>query len=202
MSCCLCFATVSFDGGSHAELHWIPVGAGTRFQRRSLLLYEWVAARLSHRRALTLVHAGVTGALGGQPFTLELMPAPGGPNLRGEVTGPVGAKWAGRLRLFRYQVCLLEKAELPDQRWAVSPPLLLTDDSATVTKIQEFSRRVPAYTWGRRRRGHPEMWTSDSALSWILAMAGVEDQSIAPPPESRAPGWYAGIAEAALFSRR
>ena len=184
-------------GDSSADLWWIPVGAGTHFQRASLLVYEWCAATIAHRPRQRLVHGGLVCRLRGESFTLELMPAPRGPNTRGEVTGPVGIAAAGRLRLFRYQVCLWPNAALPDQQWAVAPPVCLAGDAEAVEAIVAASRSVPAFTWGRRRPGHPEMWTSDSALAWILARAGLHPEELSLPPGCRAPGWQAGLAEAA-----
>jgi hypothetical protein len=108
----------------------------------------------------------------------------------------VGVKLAGRLRLFRYQVCILDEVRLPDQEWAVQPPNRLTEDTETVARVLTQSRLAPAYTWGRRRRGHPEMWTSDSVASWILATAGIDIAELGPPAGTRAPGWMAGIVEA------
>lgn len=187
---------------SSADLYWIPVGAGTHFQRASLVAYESLAAFFSRRPKQRLIHGGLTCVLRGEPFTVELMPAPGGPNPRREVTGPVGVRFAGRLRLFRYQVCVLPNAALPDERWAVEPPVRLTEDPAAVAAILEASRAVPAYTWGRRRPGHPEMWTSDSALAWILDRAGLNPAELRVPDGCRAPGWYAGLAEAATARMR
>ena len=180
-----------------ADLYWIPVGAGTHFQKASLVLYESVVAAVSRRPRQRLVHGGLVCRLDGEPFTVELMPAPSGPNHRNEVTGPVGIALAGKLRLFRYQVCLLPNASLPDEQWAVEPPVRLSDDAEAVRAIVEASHVVPAYTWGRRRPRHPEMWTSDSALAWILHRAGLRPQDILIPPGCRAPGWFAGLAEAA-----
>lgn len=177
------------------ELSWIPVGAGTHFQRASLLLYESVAAAISRRPRATLVHAGIKFALDGQRYTFEVMPAPPGPNHRGEVTGPVGIRPAGRLRLFRYQAVLSESPALPDEQWAVGPAIRLTSDPATIARAIELRLEIPAYTWGRRRRGHSEMWTSDSAVSWLLGRAGLDVRAIAIPPGTRAPGWFAGIEE-------
>ena len=71
-----------------------------------------------------------------------------------------------------------------------------------VAAILEASRAVPAYTWGRRRPGHPEMWTSDSALAWILDRAGLNPAELRVPDGCRAPGWYAGLAEAATARMR
>lgn len=181
---------------SSADLYWIPVGAGTHFQKASLVVYEAVVAAVSRRPRQRLVHGGLVCVLDGERFTLELMPAPAGPNPRNEVTGPVGAAFAGRWRLFRYQVCLLPNASLPDERWAVEPPIRLSEDAAAVRAIVGASKEVPAYTWGRRRPGHPEMWTSDSALAWILDRAGLHPERLVVPAGCRAPGWSAGLAEA------
>lgn len=180
----------------YVDLYWIPVGAGTTLQRLTLRIYEGVAARLGRRARLELVHGGLVGRHNGRAFTLELMPAQRGPNLRHEVVGPVGVQLAGRLRMFRYQVCLQPNEALPDQGWAVQPPVRLTSDAMVVSRIQSWSHAVPAFTWGRRRPGHPEMWTSDSSLAWILVRAGIDAGAITLPAGCRAPGWSAGLAEA------
>ncbi len=188
-------------GDSYVDLYWIPVGAGTRFQRASLVLYESVAAAISRRKRMALLHAGLKLKLDGVAYTLEVMPSPPGPNVRNEVTGPVGVRGADRLRLFRYQACLKEAESLPDEAWAVEPPLRLTADAAKVALIMELMREIPAYTWGRRRKGHTEMWTSDSAASWLLGRAGLDVEAIAIPSGSRAPGWRAGVEELRLTTR-
>jgi hypothetical protein len=167
-----------------ALLLWIPVGAGTRFQRLTLDVYERLWAKLARRPRSTLVHAGLKLACGGQRFTVELMPAPRGRANHGEVTGPVGLRWLGRLRSFRYQVCVFERAALPDEQWVVGSPIVV------------LAKEVPAHTWGRRAPGAAEMWTSDSAISWMLVKAGLDPGACAPPSECIAPGWSAGIFEA------
>lgn len=90
------------------ELSWIPVGAGTHLQWASLWLFETVASRIGRRAPGRLLHAALKIDTGEQHFTLEVTPSPPGPNVRGEVTGPVGVSGADRLRLFRYQVCVRE----------------------------------------------------------------------------------------------
>lgn len=181
-----------------ADLYWIPVGAGTRFQRASLLLYESVAAAIARRPRRTLLHAALKLSLEGRHYTLELMPAPPGPNLRGEVTGPVGIRGADRLRMFRYQACLRDSDTLPDEQWAAGAAIRLCEDAATVTALIAATRRIPAYTWGRRRKGHSEMWTSNSCVAWLLFEAGLDAHAVAIPGGGRAPGWNAGLEEAAL----
>lgn len=181
---------------SFVDLYWIPVGAGTRFQRTSLLLYEGVAAALARRRRAKLVHAGLKGRVVGRPFTLELMPSPPGINVKHEVTGPVGVRGADRIRLLRYQVCVLPNESLPDEQWAVEPPVRVAEGEATASRILELAKQVPAHTWGRRRPGQSEMWTSDSAVAWMLVNARVATERIDVPFGCRAPGWRAGLQEA------
>ncbi len=189
-------APAGASADDYADLYWIPVGAGTTVQRGTLRAYEAIAACLQRRAPMALVHGGLVGKRAGSGFSLELMPAQRGPNVRNEVVGPVGMAFAGRIRLFRYQVCLLANEALPDQVWAVGPPIRLTCDPEAVAAIHDWSRRVPAYVWGRRRPGHPEMWTSDSALAWILVKAGILAEQVAIPNGCRAPGWAAGLADA------
>lgn len=187
----------AMDQTASLDLLWIPVGAGTRFQRASLVLYEAAAAALSRRPRVALVHAGIKLRFEGKRYTFELMPAPPGPNHDGEVTGPVGVRGADRLRLFRYRACLFEADGLPDEAWAIGEPLRLSEDPEVVRRVIEMRRDIPAYTWGRRRRGHSEMWTSDSAVSWLLGRAGIDAKAIVVPKGTRAPGWRAGIEELA-----
>ena len=184
------------ERGSSVDLFWIPVGAGTHFQRYSLVLYEELVARWARRRRLGLLHAALKVCVAGDRFTIEAAPASGGPNPSGEVTGPVGSTWAGRLRLFRYQVYVRPGDRLSDQAWAVAPPIPLTHDAGVASRILDLATQVPAYTWGRRRPGHSEMWTSDSTVSWLLLRAGIESGEIGVPAGYRAPGWVSGIEEA------
>ena len=70
------------------------------------------------------------------------------------------------------------------------------------SRVVELGPAVPAHVWGRRVRGTSEMWTSDSALSWLLTKACVDASTIALPPGGRAPGWHAGIQLAAKDTRQ
>lgn len=184
------------DASGFIDLYWIPVGAGTRFQKFSLSLYEGLLARISRRPTATLLHAALKLGIDGRRFTLEVTPSPAGPNSFHEVTGPVGIRGADRLRLFRYQVCLREGNTLPDEGWAVVPAVRLGTDDRLAADIAALTKSVPAYTWGRRRKGHPEMWTSDSCVSWLLSRAGLAAEALEVPAGCRAPGWSSGIVEA------
>jgi hypothetical protein len=55
---------------------------------------------------------------------------------------------------------------------------------------------VPTPVWGRDELDTGDMWNSNSVVSWLLTSAGIDPDTIAPPPGGRAPGWRAGVAVA------
>lgn len=183
------------------DLYWIPVGAGTHFQHASLVFYEAIASRLSRRPPATLYHSALKLRIDGTDFTLELLPAAAHQLESPLMTGPVGVRGADRLRLFRYQLLLKPGASLPDEQWAGEPHRLTVDESA-IRRLVELGPSVPAYVWGRRVPRTTEMWTSDSAISWLLCRAGIDASAIPLPPGGRAPGWHAGIQLATSPRRR
>ena len=67
--------------------------------------------------------------------------------------------------------------------------------------VVEGARKSPAYVWGRKRPGHPEMWTSNSTVAWALVGAGIDAGEIVVPAGCRAPGWAAGLVEAGVSAR-
>lgn len=181
----------------YIDLHWLPVGAGTRFQRASLLLYESVAAAAGRRPRAALCHAALKIGLDSRTRTLELTPVPRHQPVPPLLSGAVGSSTAGRLRLFRYQLLCTECATLPDEEWTIGEPLRLTTDAGTISLLLETAATIPAYVWGRRAPGTSEMWTSNSAVSWLLVTSGIAAASVALPEGTRAPGWVAGLEEAA-----
>jgi len=142
-----------------------------------------------------LLHSALKLGTGeGETITVELTPEFIGGPAPPVVTGPVGIGWAGRFRLFRYQLRCLEVEALPDEDWAVAEPILLSREPGAARRILELAPSIPRYTWGRRVAGTGEMWTSDSVISWLLVRAGIDPGPAAPPAGGRAPGWFAGIA--------
>jgi hypothetical protein len=107
--------------------------------------------------------------------------------------GPVGARWLGRFRAFRYEIRCWPGGYIPDLEEAVGGPLRITDDPATVAAALAVIHHVPALTWGRDELGIGEMWNSNSMVAWTLALAGQDMDAIGPPPGGRAPGWSAGL---------
>ena len=108
------------------------------------------------------------------------------------MTGPVGFRGADRLRLFRYQMRCIQADRLPDEEWAVSQTRL-SEDPEVAERIVKAAAEVPALTWGRRAKGTSEMWTSDSAISWLLRRVGLDAHAVKIPEGGRAPGWRAGL---------
>jgi hypothetical protein len=180
------------------DVYWIPVGAGTsRLQRASLRWWEAFEAARARRARGVLYHSALKLGIDGEGVsTLELTPAFVASPVPALMTGPVGARPAGRFKLFRYELRLVPGAVLPDEAWAVGEPVRLSDERAMVERVVELAGLVPAYTWGRRVKGTAEMWTSDSVVSWLLVKAGLEPMDARAPADGRAPGWDAGLAVA------
>jgi hypothetical protein len=107
--------------------------------------------------------------------------------------GPVGSRWAGRFRLFRYELRRWRDGVIPDVSEAVESPRRLTNDPGTSRRILDLVPSVPTPVWGRDEMGAGEMWNSNSFISWLIARGGLDVESIHVPVGGRAPGWDAGI---------
>jgi hypothetical protein len=97
-------ASDSADRGTAAvDLYWLPLGAGGHFVRLNGRVYEALAARLGRRKARDLYHSALQVEVAEGTFVIEQAPVHDwSGNLRGVVAeGPVGARWAGRFRIFR-----------------------------------------------------------------------------------------------------
>lgn len=162
-------------------------------------VFEAIAARRAGRPARDLYHAALELRLDGTAVVVESAPIPDGDGAaaRGVVLeGPVGARWAGRLRVFRYEVRCWRGGEIPDRAWAVDSPRRVSEDDAVARRVLELAPRLPPLVWGRDELGAGDMWNSNSIVAWLLAHAGVDAAAIMPPPGGRAPGWRAGLAAA------
>lgn len=162
-------------------------------------LYEAIVARREGRPPRDLYHAALEVRLDGTLFVIESAPIPDGdgPAARGVVLeGPVGARWAGALRLFRYEVRCWPGGEIPDREWAVGGARRVSGDPAVARRVLDLALRVPPLVWGRDELCARDMWNSNSIVAWLLAHAGVDAGAITPPSGGRAPGWRAGLTAA------
>jgi hypothetical protein len=183
---------------ARVDLYWLPLGAGGHSVRFNGKVFEAVAARLAHRTAQDIYHSALTVMLPEGSFVIEQAPVKRDGVDRGVVAeGPVGARWAGRMRLFRYEIRRWREGVIPDVDEAVASPQRLSDDPALARHVLELVAAVPTPVWGRDELRAGEMWNSNSIIAWTLARAGVDLGAVHPPTGGRAPGWAAGLAVAA-----
>lgn len=177
------------------NLYWLPLGAGGHCVRFNGLVYEAAVALLGHRPACDLYHSALEVRVPEGRFVIEQTPVPDNDGAkRGVVAGgAVGSRWAGRLRIFRYELRRWNDGVIPDIAEAVESPQLLTTDPCRAQRVLDLAPSVPALVWGRDQLGTGEMWNSNSFISWLLERSGLDSESIHPPPGGRAPGWQAGL---------
>ncbi len=182
---------------SGLDLYWIPLGAGgPRIVRFSGATYEAITARLRHRERCDLYHAALIAHTAAGSFTIEMTPVPTGSDRadRGVVAeGPVGVRWARRLRVFRYEIRTWRDGIIPDLPYAVASPVRITEDAALAQRVIDVLPHVPTPTWGRDELDTGDMWNSNSVIAWVLTRAGLVTDAVRPPSGGRAPGWDAGL---------
>ncbi len=182
-------------GASSVELYWLPLGAGGRFVRFNGRVYEALAARWQRRPPRDLYHSALQVHLDGARFVIEQTPvADRSGDRRGVVAqGAVGARWAGRFRIFRYEIRLWRDGSIPDVAEAVQSPVRLSGEESCARSVLEHVKQVPTPVWGRDELGAGEMWNSNAVIAWVIARSGIDAGSIRPPAGGRAPGWHAGV---------
>jgi hypothetical protein len=180
------------------DLYWLPLGAGGHSVRLNGRVFEAVAARLERRRPCDLYHSALEVRVPEGRFVIEQAPVRDGNGAeRGVVAqGAVGSRWAGRFRIFRYEVRCWRGGIIPDIVEAVDSPQRLSEDPDCARRLLKLVAQVPTSVWGRDELRAGEMWNSNSLISWLIAGSGLDVESIQPPPLGRAPGWRAGIAVA------
>ncbi len=180
------------------HLYWLPLGAGGNVVRLNGKIYERLVALAERRAPLDLYHSALVVRLPEGDYAIESTPVPDGDGWRRGVVagGPVGSRWAGHLRIFRYEVRCWRGGVIPDLAWAVESPVRLSEDEVSARRIIEAAPDMPTPVWGRDDLKAGEMWNSNSIISWLLASAGFDVPAISLPAHGRAPGWDAGLAVA------
>jgi hypothetical protein len=181
------------------DLYWIPLGAGGHSVAFNGRVFEMVEAAWQHRRRCDLYHAALVVAIDDADYTIELAPVPNADGAsRGVVAvGAVGSRFAGRLRIFRYEVRCWQGGSIPDLAEAVGGPQRLTTDPKVTEDLLGLVATVPCPVWGRDELRVGEMWNSNSMISWVVSSSGLNTERTRPPSGGRAPGWNAGLAAAA-----
>ena len=164
------------------DLYWLPLGAGGHFVRLNGRAYEALMARIERRPACDLYHSALQIHLPEGTFVIEQAPvAKLSGDQRGVVAGgAVGSRWAGRFRLFRYEIRVWLGGHIPDVAEAVDSPRRLTNEEDRSRRLLDVIRRVPTPVWGRDELGTGEMWNSNSVIAWAIARSGIDTQSIQP----------------------
>jgi hypothetical protein len=178
------------------DLYWLPLGAGGHFVRLNGRVFEAVVARFEKRTTSDLYHSALAVTVPDGVFVIEMAwPIPDGNGLlRGVVAeGPVGTGRARSLSMFRYEIRRWRGGVIPDLDEAVESPQRLTDDPSLAQRILDLVPEVPTPVWGRDELRTGEMWNSNSLISWLIAVSGLDVDAIHPPAGGRAPGWLAGV---------
>jgi hypothetical protein len=183
------------SGVAAVDLYWLPLGAGGHFVRLNGRVYEALASRIQRRPACDLYHSALQVRVPEGRYVIEQTPVPDlGGDERGVVAGgAVGSRWAGRFRIFRYEIRLWLGGHIPDVAEAIDSPRRLTDDEDCARHVLDLVGQVPTPVWGRDELGTGEMWNSNSVIAWVIARSGLHTASIQPPVGGRAPGWKAGL---------
>jgi len=128
--------------GAAVDLYWLPLGAGGHFVRLNGRVYEAVTARVKHRRACDLYHSALQVEVPDGTFVIEQAPVHDWSGQeRGVVAeGAVGSRWAGRFRIFRYEIRLWRGGHIPDVAEAVESPRRLASDEAHARRVLARSR--------------------------------------------------------------
>jgi hypothetical protein len=186
----------SRHGGATAavNLYWLPLGAGGVVVRLNGRVYEAFRAAAERRSPCALYHCALEVRLSDGRYAVELTPVPDRNGAaRGVVAeGPVGSRWLGRFRLFRYELRCWRDGVIPDLGYAVAHQRL-TSDPHLARRLLDVMASVPTPVWGRDELRAGEMWNSNSVVSWLLARSGLPVWRATPPSGGRAPGWNAGL---------
>lgn len=183
------------------DLYWLPLGAGdnTHCVRANGRMFESLAALLEGRERCDLYHAALEVCVGTDRFVIEMAPvwSIDDPDRGVVCEGPVGLRWLGQARMFRYEVRCWRNGVIPDVGEAVDSPQRLSSDPLQAERLVALVPAFPNATWGRDELKAGEMWNSNSLISWLLARTGHDPLLISPPEHGRAPGWSAGLVVAA-----
>ena len=194
-------ASDAAGGAAAVDLYWLPLGAGGHFVRLNGRAYEALVARMERRAVCDLYHSALQVRVPEGTFVVEQAPVSDlSGKRRGVVAeGAVGSHWAGRFRIFRYEIRLWPNGHIPDVVEAVDSPRRLSSDEDCARRVLALVAQVPTPVWGRDELGTGDMWNSNSVIAWVIARSGIDTESIRPPAGGRAPGWQAGLV---IASRR
>jgi hypothetical protein len=159
------------------------------------IVYEALIARLERRASCDLYHSALEIGVSDGCFVIEMTPVRAAEGTERDVVagGAVGARWAGRFRIFRYQIRRWRDGLIPDVAEAVDSPRHVISGPEGAQRVLDLVPSIPTPVWGRDELKTGDMWNSNSVVSWLLTRSGVDAETIRPPTNGRAPGWQAGL---------
>jgi hypothetical protein len=177
------------------DLYWIPLGAGGHSVRFNGKVFEAVQAAHQRRSRCDLYHAALIIESDGDPLhdRDRALAEPRRSEPRRVATGAVGTRYAGWLRLFRYEIRCWRGGSIPDLNYAVGGPRRLSSDPEVARRLLDLVAMAPTPVWGRDELKAGEMWNSNSLIAFLVATAGLPTDVLHPPAPGRAPGWDAGL---------
>jgi hypothetical protein len=187
--------TESTSQRASVDLYWLPLGAGGRCVRLNGRAFEALVTRREHRRACDLYHSALEVRLGPDRWAIEMAPVwnTREPDRGVVAEGPVGLRWLGRSRLFRYEVRCWQGGRIPDVDEAVDSPVRMSADARRARRVLELAPQFRTATWALDEQRTGDMWNSNSLTSWLLVRSDHDLARVAPPAGGRAPGWHAGL---------
>ena len=185
------------DAEASVDLYWLPLGAGGHSVRLNGRVYEswWPRMPRGGRPSTSTTPRSWFACPAGR-FVIEQAPVrDGNGRERGVVSeGPVASRWAGRWRIFRYEVRLLARRLDTGRRRGGRQPAATNERSSCGTPAARARAAGADADVGTRRvlrGGDVELELAESPGS--LSAAGSRLASIRPPAGGRAPGWNAGV---------
>ena len=139
-------------------------------------VFEFVASRVARRPPSDLYHSALVVRVPEGRFVIEQAPVRNANGQeRGVVAeGLVASRWAGRWRIFRYEVRRWHDGSIPDIDEAVDSPRRLMEDPLAARLLLELVPQVPTLTWGRDESCAGEMWNANSVIAWLIVRGGIE----------------------------
>ena len=176
------------DDVSCVDLYWLPLGAGGRCVRLNGRVFEALVARREHRRAADLYHSALEVRLGPDRWVVEMAPVWNTPEPeRGVVAeGPVGLRWLGRSRWFRYEVRCWRGGRIPDVDEAVDSPVRMSDDAWHARAGARPGAALPHRHLGAGRAAHRRH--VELELAHVVAARPQRPRPVPGRPARRRPG--------------
>jgi hypothetical protein len=169
------------------DLYWLPLGAGGHAVRLNGLVYEALIARLERRAPCRLYHSALEIDVSDGRFAIEMTPVRAADGAERDVVagGAVGASWAGRFPIFRYEIRRWRDEFIPDVAEAVESPRHVISDPKGAQRVLNLVPSVPTPVWGRDELKTGDMRNSNSVVSWLLVRSGADAKSIRPPADAK-----------------